>query len=1635
MALQDYLNSLNDYELESKVSSSTDPENGDKDSDSDERILTPEEQFSFTMGLEADIAARSTPAPVEPVGQYLPEDFGKYKQDYDATIPEQLDDLSEYRGATQSIEDKWGNGLLKFGGKTLTNVVGGLGNVVYGGALVAKSGELNQFYNNEFSEAIDDINTAMDENLPNHYTKLEREKNVRNQLGTANFWADKVMNGLSFVAGAALTEVGAVAAGAFIGNVAGATALGAANALRITAQASRLLKSASMLNRAGKMGKTLRYGRYISRKGKLGESARVVRQLLTGASYEAGVEARHAYDTIYANLQTNLIGDKIDAAEAELGRPLTTEERDNLLTPEQRHSLDNEATSLSNGVFVTNFALVGGSNIIMLPKMYGLGSRRAMNKLAASGTANIPKTTTFLDRAVKSIKLGVKTSDAIRVGKKVAGRGLYEGFVEEGGQGLLQRAASDYALVAQIGDSGELETNYRLAIDSALEGGKQSYTTTEGLTEVMIGTILGLTGLPGSTTLGQSIAEVKSRRQQINRMVTMAEEAPSLYNSLKSNSYFFQNVQTRSGALDAAYESGNMAKVKDLEHDNFFDYAMSKIQTGQFADIAEQADEIQNLSDQKFMEMGDYTSEDLPTPEAIQKRKSEVVRAVKERSEKILEATNKVDSTVRMTAEEKVLNYAKAGTAGYLRMQLIHNLSVMDNVERREKDLTEKLGELTGGQIISDSKKASEVSSLKYTDSEGNSRIVKIGGFNQSMTIEGYTNLVAEQLYAVENLDEIPEDSREAVSKLDPVKLRDELNYLHSIEDQLGADTLLSPEEYLQILQPARQLESWKENNPEEAAINEQEVINTLIDLRYLRARRQKAALQYRNLLDPTTRQEAIQKIIAEVEEVKEVKKEFTKFEEVTPEEENAKEKLEEENKRQLEQLKIKLNLTPSASPTDLQRAEIKIVESQEAILEKSKEIVKNSVEKNSRYRTQKVFTTVKDVEALITSSEEALNTSSEWLNNSDKDIENIKNILSSINEIETQIPDQTVFNLEELKKIQNGKLTFIEAAIEALGKKMSTLKSSQDLIKASVEDSILQSENDWNSKDPRWSDEEMTFSKETITKLANLSDSILPENSEEFYTTAVDSIKQAYDLDVTEAIDEDDTVEEVIKSFGSENYTVSPEKAAEESVKKETQVSGIRPDIGGVGLWHTAGRQTNFRGREGAEEIYARLKDDREPEQEQEFKQAESQLDHFQFIHHTSTVGRRYAVAAVSKKSLPSLPKAVADVLKDRFYQEEDSEEEDIKLVVIDKSTNSFVKNEHGRFIYTSAMEPFIEKYGKDRFTNKIPGLNAKQRLQKEAEFKAWRDSVIESEKVFVYDIPGKSNGSIYPKLADEVFQNIGRVAETFDDYKNIKLAIATSQKMKEGRAPLTIGKQTVIVNPGSVTAYNDKSEYVIPMIGRPLTSKEAINTARMVKLLLEARESAFDNLIESSKPLKNSWKQAQNLTVNVGGKDINVFNALNDIVYTERTGKYAMYFNYNKGKFIYGKDATPIGLEDFDNPEAVEKFEKFLTKKYHNTNTSTLDAAVEEIHATDEDGTSVRTYTYRAVPGQEWGEIILNDDLTVSDESILWSNYNEYLLMDRKEGLSPLRTRIQPISSQKNIEAYIYEGGYLEFVIFQVS
>ena len=1001
--------------------SATEVEEGAYDEGYDSDI--PEDTFlqNFLVA-EGAMQAESLGAPVENVGQYMEEDFGKYKQDREISIPEQLDDISDYRGATQSTGDKWGNGILKFGGKTAVNVYGatvGLGQGIYSGV---RDGEWNAFYNNEFARDIDKVNEWFDETLPNHYTRLEREKGLWDQAGTANFYADKVLNGFSFLAGAALTELGlsALTAATF----GGAAGVQAAGTVGLLSRGARLFKNAALSNRLG--GISARAGKYVNRRTLL-DTGKMMRQLATGAMYESGIEARHSYDKIKENYIRVALEDKgFDPAAI---ATMTEEEKFNSLTPNERQDIENKSAEVSNTVFVGNFALVGASNMIMIPSLYGLGAHNILRKLPggtflkqgsklakAKGKGLLRKGLERTNFGRKALELAkkpgvIKAGDWARTLAAGARKGFYEGVIEEGGQGTMQRAAADYALLSGIRDDSGMMDVISSTWDSFQEGGHETFSTTEGLTEVVIGAGLGFLGLPGpQMTLIQGHKNTVARRKTLDFMQEIQEKYPDVYAALRSNMNFFQNVGKRSSLLDSAYESGDMALIKDLEHDNFYDFVMARVIQEDFQSIEDQAKTILEMSPEEFRAWGSYSYENLPDNE-VDARKALVVEKVNKRAKAIKEAAEQVDSHLRLSYKEKVLGMMEPGTMGYLRNQLIHSLSVIDNANEREAAMIAELARLTGGTVVSqtDGKvvkgkfkgKEDRTDAIQYVDKDGNTRTVDIGAFTQDGTLRSYLSRTMQSIEALEAKKKAGEKTM-PLEKLREIDAALETLYadklaLEEAQKALQDERTLSPEEFDEIIAP------WKASDPEGAAVNEQEVYRYLTDLRKLRGRRQKAAELYKQLMNPTYRPQAIQNIIEKINQVEDDKTEAEKAAD--------KAKVSSDKKR-LEDFLAKAVEAKKVTKRNILSLEQQVKEYEDLIDLYLSELVENidKLEKGRVRDKNGKFIKVKPIRDAIAKAEKVIKEGEEILKGFATDIENQLEVLVSIEELESNPPDLNLY-------------------------------------------------------------------------------------------------------------------------------------------------------------------------------------------------------------------------------------------------------------------------------------------------------------------------------------------------------------------------------------------------------------------------------------------------------------------------------------------------------------------------------------------------------------------------------------------------------------------------------------------------
>lgn len=447
------------------------------------------------------------------VGDEWMKKFPTYKQGADNT---------EYAAQSQSGWEQTINGLSKAAINTGNVILGNTAGFAYGLADWAKTGNFSSIYDNSFSRTMDDWNTKLNYQLPNYYTKQEKNAGFFGSVGSANFWANDVMNGLSFTLGTIASEaIWAYATG------------GASLAARMGRYGAKIGQGLSTTARigeevvsAGKFGKALLGSEKVAEglagyKGfvyqaldnavstgklskttanvlaKTGEVLNTTRFIGTSSGNEAGIEAFHFKKEATENFYRNF--------EELNGRKPTAEESADIL---------DKIEGAANNVFASNMAILGVSNLAMLGNMFNLKSpisslQKSVNqKLFGIGTKQVTGETGELIFKGIERKAWQKGAGLLY---KATSPIVREGLFEEGLQGVTTKTANNW--IERQYDPKYLNKVMSLS-DDAWKAMEEQYGTKAGWKEIGIGGIVGVLG-GGFTGEFSQFSEMEKEQKEI----------------------------------------------------------------------------------------------------------------------------------------------------------------------------------------------------------------------------------------------------------------------------------------------------------------------------------------------------------------------------------------------------------------------------------------------------------------------------------------------------------------------------------------------------------------------------------------------------------------------------------------------------------------------------------------------------------------------------------------------------------------------------------------------------------------------------------------------------------------------------------------------------------------------------------------------------------------------------------------------------------------------------------------------------------------------------------------------------------------------------------------------------------------
>jgi len=467
-------------------------------------------------------------------------------------------DNAERVAQTQTTGEKWANGIEKALLKTGNAVLGGTAGIVYGIGAMAAEGSLTALYDNDFSNTLSDWDTKLGYQLPNYYTKQESEKGLGGQIGTANFWADKVLGGLSFTAGAIISEgiwaaatggtslaVGVAKWGARLGRGASdiakaerwtVEALGEAGAL------SALAKNKSFLKRA--IGTAFNADKISIRTAtNLALAADVfntARFAATSAGFESSVEALQYKKEATAKFYNNFF--------KENGREPNAEDI---------ATFDENLRNSANAVFGVNMAIVGSSNLVTMGKLFELKNpiKTGLTEFieAKAFGYGIEKTGAGAYKVLEATK-------AQKIGRNIFAYSkapITEGLYEEGLQGVTTKTANKW-IDHTYSDKNTAQTFTTMG--AVYESLAEQYGTKEGWVENGVGMIIGALGGSVNTR-----SEQKAKQSQLEfkakGLETFSPEKGLLQQALLPKKVMMANqIAGFSQESKAEAEQGNVVK-------------------------------------------------------------------------------------------------------------------------------------------------------------------------------------------------------------------------------------------------------------------------------------------------------------------------------------------------------------------------------------------------------------------------------------------------------------------------------------------------------------------------------------------------------------------------------------------------------------------------------------------------------------------------------------------------------------------------------------------------------------------------------------------------------------------------------------------------------------------------------------------------------------------------------------------------------------------------------------------------------------------------------------------------------------------------------------------------------------------
>ena len=609
-------------------------------------------------------------------------------------------DLENIYGLKQSWYEQLGNSTAKFGINLVGTFATGLMDIPNLASALA-NGDMSKLSGdpNGYEGSFDKFKDNSEIWFPNYYTKYERDHPfmaiVPFAPGSANFWGDKVVKNLGYMAGAVASAAAQDLAIGVVSEGIGAAPLIAAQLGKASLYLSKLFTGTNridkVLDTARALGKTEQQILNIKNLGNLAAGTKIT----TGARYgvamwgagqnEAGFESRDGYREIKKVLTEQY-------KEENFGALPIGADADQI----ERYAIDG-----MNVRFGINQALLLVSNGIQLDNVF----KSFINAKSASGlTSGLTQNLQGLGRVglkAGSLDIFEKKTAATVAGKvwdyakpKLA-NAFAEGVYEEGGQFAAGQGVYNY-YVNKYKDpnrrnSSDIRDNLGQIAQSTVFGLGEQFGTEPGYENMVVGAISALVGGKAFSTIdkirgGGKDARLTSVINTLNRYGVTSVLENSFDNTADSIAIAKE--------MQEAAASGNMYQYKNLKSDMFFKYVTSRLPLGMHDVTVEQLEMLKDLPKEEFEKSFgiDFNTTNQKTVASYVDGMIAEANKIKETYETINETfTNPFTRIVDPKTPEEIEQAQKFGTFEAWKQELTYSINIIPDVNRRLASIQDEL--------------------------------------------------------------------------------------------------------------------------------------------------------------------------------------------------------------------------------------------------------------------------------------------------------------------------------------------------------------------------------------------------------------------------------------------------------------------------------------------------------------------------------------------------------------------------------------------------------------------------------------------------------------------------------------------------------------------------------------------------------------------------------------------------------------------------------------------------------------------------------------------------------------------------------------------------------------------------------